>query len=317
MGRSDVLEIQYEVNGLTSMRETRVHTSQPRPHSHNEIEVMLLEQGTGIWLMGGDIVTLKPGNLFVFWSIRPHQLIKSSAKTIINWLNIPLTVFIGWQLPESFSKLLLSGQFIISPDKSWFSFDKRAFANWHRDLASPDKDRQKLALLEIESRLGRLAMETHAESNGSVTPDINPGLLNKNHFEKISQIADFVSKNFAERLTVAAIAKSIGMHPTSATKLFKKICGMNLMHYLTQHRIFHAQRLLSTTDRKILDVALDSGYQSASRFYAAFKEICGVSPQEFRKSFDLKKIPLRQKAGILRIEAPKALDETVRKMKAN
>jgi transcriptional regulator GlxA family with amidase domain len=39
-----------------------------------------------------------------------------------------------------------------------------------------------------------------------------------------------------------------------------------------------------STDMKIVDVALDSGYQSASRFYAAFKEFCGQSPQEYRQS---------------------------------
>jgi AraC-like DNA-binding protein len=314
MGQSEMLEIHYEVNGLTSMRETRVSTSQPRPHSHNEIEVMLLEKGTGIWLMGGDVVTLKPGSIFIFWAIRPHQLIKSSPKTVINWLNIPLTVFIEWQLPEVFSKLLLSGELIVSPDKSNFAFDKRAFANWHADLISTNRDRQKLALLEIEARMGRLAVEVQ-RSRGDSLPQVgSPGLLNHNHFGKISQIADYVSKNFTEPLTVADIAKSIGMHPTSATKLFKKICGMNLMHYLTQHRIFHAQRLLSSTDMKILDVALDSGYQSASRFYAAFKEFCGVSPQEFRKSFDLKKIPLKR-VGAARAEASKNSDESVKKPK--
>lgn len=314
MASSETLEIQYEVNGLSSLRETRDGTAQPRPHSHNEIEVMLIEQGTGIWLMGGDLVTLKPGSLVVFWAIRPHQLIKSSPKTVLNWLNIPLTVFIEWQLPESFSKLLLSGHLVLEPDKSCYPFDKRSFDNWHSDLKSPNRDRQKLAMLEIEARLGRLAVEFQDASAGRKEKALAPGLMNHNYFAKISQIADYVSKNFTEPLTVADIAKNIGMHPTSATKLFKKICGMNLMHYLTQHRIFHAQRLLSSTDMKILDVALESGYQSASRFYAAFKEFCGVSPQEFRKSFDLKKLPLRSDAKVLRIEKSQASGDILKKL---
>lgn len=313
MTQNPSVEIQYEVNGLSSMKEERDGTAQPRPHSHNEIEVMLLEQGSGVWLMGGDVVTLKPGSLVVFWAIRPHQIVKSSPRTVINWLNIPLTVFIEWQLPENLSKVLLGGHLVIEPDKTWFQFDKRSFDNWHRDLKSSDRDRQKLALLEIEARMGRLAVEMPAE-NGEKIRAFNPGLLNHHYFGKISQIADYVSKNFTEPLTVADIAKNIGMHPTSATKLFKKICGMNLMHYLTQHRIFHAQRLLSSTDLKILDVALESGYQSASRFYAAFKEFCGVSPQEFRKSFDLKKLPLQQKAGVLRVEKSRPPLDVLRKL---
>jgi AraC-like DNA-binding protein len=53
---------------------------------------------------------------------------------------------------------------------------------------------------------------------------------------------------------------------------------------------------------KIIDVALESGYQSASRFYAAFKEICGVSPQEYRKSVELRHMPLASKPSVLRVE---------------
>jgi AraC-like DNA-binding protein len=310
MGPSELPEIQYEVNGLSSMHEVRDGTAQPRPHSHNEIEVLLIEQGSGVWLMGGDLVTLKPGSLILFWAIRPHQLIKSSPKLVIDWLNIPLTVFIEWQLSESFTQMLLSGKVVMEPDKSWFAFDKKAFANWHLDLKSPNPDRQKLALLEIEARLGRMAVEVRGGDAQEQARDIAPVLLNHSYFGKISQIADYVSKNFTEPLTVADIAKTIGMHPTSATKLFKKVCGMNLMHYLTQHRIFHAQRLLSSTDMKILDVALESGYQSASRFYAAFKEFCGASPQEFRKSFDITKLPLQRHAGVFRTQRSRVSGDT-------
>src|SRR3954468_8776972 len=113
MAYSGTMEVQYETNGMDSLREVREATAQPRPHSHNEIEIMLLESGAGIWLMGGDIVSLKPKQLVVFWALRPHQLIKCDRKTVINWLTIPLAVFIQWQLPEHFSKLLLGGSTVL------------------------------------------------------------------------------------------------------------------------------------------------------------------------------------------------------------
>jgi AraC-like DNA-binding protein len=306
LSQSPELDIQYEVNGLQSLREIRDATTQPMAHSHNEIEVLLLERGAGTWLMGGEIVSFKPKQLIVFWAVRPHQLIKSSRNMVINCLTIPLTVFNEWQLPESISQALLAGNTLVEPDTSSFELDKRYFTSWHEDLKSADRNRQKLALLEIQARLGRLAFRI------SETPDFEhnrppaPGLLNHNYFRKISQVADYVSRHFAEPLTIPAIAKAIDMHPTSATKMFKKICGINLIHYLTQHRILHAQRLLATTDMKILDIALASGYRSASRFYAAFKEFCGVSPQEFRTSFDLRKIPLERQTGVWRVAKSRA-----------
>jgi AraC-like DNA-binding protein len=299
-------EIQYEANGLICSREIRNGTSQPMPHSHNEIEVLLLESGQGTWLMGGEVVTLKARRLVVFWALRPHQLLKSSKNTVINCLTIPLTVFNSWALPDSISQLLRSGHTVLEPDAGMFEFDRRSFGNWLDNLKSTDRQLQKLSLLEIKARLGRLAFHLEEDPIQSKALSPQPGLLNHSYFSKISKIAEIVSKRFAEPLTVPQIAAAVGMHPSSATKMFKKICGMNLIHYLTQHRILHAQRLLATGDMKILDVALASGYRSASRFYASFKEFCGVSPQDFRTSFDLRKVPLERAAGVWRIGRSRA-----------
>jgi AraC-like DNA-binding protein len=285
-------EVKYEANGLSSMKETRPGTFQQSPHSHNEIEILLIERGQGVWLMSGTNTTLKAGSLIVFWAVRPHQLIKASDNLVLHWLTMPLTVFVEWRLPEIFTKSILAGRVFLEPDKAMFPFDRRAMENWHRDLRDPDQERQRLALLEIEARLRRLAITFSDEKapRGQELP--TSGTFNHHYFDKISQIADFVSKNFSQPMPVVDIAKHINMHPASATKLFKKICGMSLMQYITQHRIFHAQRLLMSTDMKIVDVALDSGYQSASRFYAAFKDFCGLSPQEYRHSVRKPAVPV-------------------------
>jgi AraC-like DNA-binding protein len=302
MSQTQATEVQYEVNGLRSLYETRQGEPQQRPHSHNEIEVMLIEKGEGVWLMGGKLVTFQPGQLFAFWAIRPHQLVKCSKPLSVHWFTIPLTAYIEWQLPEHFNKQLLSGEVFVEPDASLREFDLRNFRNWHADLKSSDPGRQKMLLLELEARLRRLALSYQHAKAPKRANVLAAGLVNHHYFDKVSQIADYVSKNFAEPMAVVDIAKHIGMHPASATKLFKRICGMSLMNYITQHRIFHAQRLLFTTDMKIIDVALESGYQSASRFYAAFKEVCGVSPQEYRKSVELRKMPMSGGPTVLRVE---------------
>ena len=58
---------------------------------------------------------------------------------------------------------------------------------------------------------------------------------------------------------------------------------------------------LVTNHGQIIDIALESGYQSASRFYAAFKEFCGCSPQEYRQSVDMRDLPLQRKPGVWRV----------------
>jgi len=83
-------------------------------------------------------------------------------------------------------------------------------------------------------------------------------------------------------LTIETIGREVGLHPNYAMSLFRKAFGTTLIDYLTQHRVSHAQRLLATTDQKIVDVALNSGFGSISRFNDAFRRACSCSPRDYR-----------------------------------
>jgi AraC-like DNA-binding protein len=48
---------------------------------------------------------------------------------------------------------------------------------------------------------------------------------------------------------------------------------------------------------KVADVAKASGYASAMNFHAAFKKVYGVSPHQYGKSVDYRKVPLEKKGG--------------------
>ena len=295
-------DVHYETNGLRSLREVRDRTAQTQPHSHNEIEVLLLEKGAGTWLMGGDEVRLAAGQLVAFWAVRPHQIIESASGTVLHWLTIPLSVFTGWKVPQNLSKMLLGGSLVMEPDRNRFTFDLQSFQSWHKDLVSEDPQLQKLALLEIEARIGRLACSVENKKMGK---SLAQGVLNHSYFEKSAQIAEYVSRHYTEPLRVEDVAQGVGMHPATAAKIFKKVCGINLMQFLTQHRILHAQRLLVTTDMKILDIAFDSGYRSVSRFYAAFAGVCDMSPSDFRARLEAGKAPPKKKAGVWKITGKK------------
>jgi AraC-like DNA-binding protein len=296
-GMDTQLNVQYEVNGLVSFRETREASHMPVPHSHNEIEILLIEQGGGTWLMGGEKVTFKPGRLIVFWALRPHQLLKSDLHTVKNCLTVPMAVFQGWGVPDSLSQLLLAGNVLLEPDREMFDADVQAFHRWHEELRSNDPGVQKLALLEIRARLGRLGIRVQGNAGPGINRLPRLGLIDQESFHKVAQVADYVAKHFKEPITVGAIGKHIGMHPSAATRAFKKLCGITMVQYVTQHRILHAQSLLAATDMKISDVGLESGYHSGPRFHAAFREICGISPNDFREAVDFRKVPLEVKGG--------------------
>jgi AraC-like DNA-binding protein len=78
------------------------------------------------------------------------------------------------------------------------------------------------------------------------------------------------------------VAREVGLHPDYASALFRKAFGVTPSRFILQHRVSHAQRMLVTSDAKVLEVAMDSGFGSLSRFNAAFRQLCGCAPRRYR-----------------------------------
>jgi len=100
--------------------------------------------------------------------------------------------------------------------------------------------------------------------------------------EKLTEVTAFLGRNYGEELSVATVARAVRLHPKYLLALFRKSCGMTLWEYVTRLRLAHAQRLLFTTDRTVLDIAMEAGFGSASAFYHAFQKHERRSPSKFR-----------------------------------
>jgi AraC-like DNA-binding protein len=165
--------------------------------------------------------------------------------------------------------------------------DEDLFAAWEEDLRSQNAGVTKAVLLEIEARLLRLALSAQNEQPPSVTSRKSLSVVGDSGLRKVEQMACFIAQNYTERLTVDLIASVVRLHPNYAMNLFRKSFGTTLIEYVTQHRVSHAQRLLVTSSRKVVDIAIASGFGSISRFNDAFQRVCRCSPREYRKQYEL------------------------------
>jgi AraC family transcriptional regulator, melibiose operon regulatory protein len=101
---------------------------------------------------------------------------------------------------------------------------------------------------------------------------------------QMANITRFIARNYRDPLTVQTIADHAGLHAKYLMRVFKKQCGSSVWEYLTRLRVSHAQRLLITSDMKVLDVAMESGFSSVAPFYAAFAaHTRGLRPLDYRR----------------------------------
>jgi len=86
-------------------------------------------------------------------------------------------------------------------------------------------------------------------------------------------------------LDLKLVSKAAGCTPEYACALFRKREKMTLSQYLRRVRLARACRLLGTSGKNILEVALECGYSSPSHFSNIFRKSFGCSPKLYRKSF--------------------------------
>jgi AraC-like DNA-binding protein len=250
-----------------------------RPDYHNEIELNLLKHGSLTYLLRGRRVTVWSGRLTLFWALVPHQIVQYDGDAPYFVATVPLSHFLQWKLPPEFVNAIVHGEVIDEGNEAMYQGDLCRFTQWFQDANDGSQATEEIMLMEMEARLHRLAT-----SYSATWPDkATPARLDKGTSDHVEQMAVFVAANYQQQLLVKDIADSVGLHPDYATSLFQRAFGMSLYEYLLDHRISHAQRMLATSVEKIASIAFDSGFNSNSRFNAAFKQTCNCTPSEFRK----------------------------------
>lgn len=245
------------------------------PHTHPDIEVNFLFEGGFSYLHGGAVVPIEAGTFAVLWGGVPHQTLPPGINGEGVWMTLPLGWVLQWQLPRELSDRLLRGEIIAGPPDP---ADRPLLERWLADSASGDPARRRVLQLEMEARFHRLALSMPARqlAAGRVAGDAGVG--------QIARVTRFIAQHYREPLTVQAIADNAKLHPKYLMRLFKKQSGASVWEYLTRLRVSHAQRLLITTDLKVLDVAMESGFSSVAPFYAAFAaHTPGLRPLDYRR----------------------------------
>jgi AraC-like DNA-binding protein len=213
------------------------------------------------------------GSLSVFWAAMPHQIVEVLPKTEFMFLHVPLSTLLRYNLGSTFVRKVLAGEVVVDPQSP--AWDAELTRRWVADASGSDPTAWRTCELEVEARLRRLAWKRQQKTA--------PRFAENKAQKQVEAITAFLAENYRDDISTADIGRAIGLHPNYAMTLFRRECGMSIWQYLIRLRLAHAQLMLLTSDKTVLAIALESGFGSLARFYAAFTRECSTSPGEFRK----------------------------------
>lgn len=106
--------------------------------------------------------------------------------------------------------------------------------------------------------------------------------------ETLNRVLAYIEQHMAEPLGATALARVVSVSSFYLQRSFAAVTGTPLMEYVRSRRLSEAGRMLRRGER-VLDVALDSGYDTPESFRKAFVRFHGVTPSAARQQG----VPLR------------------------
>lgn len=98
----------------------------------------------------------------------------------------------------------------------------------------------------------------------------------------VKNLKSHLAKQYKNAVSLTALAKLYRKNEKYLGRLFLRETGVSFKQYLIALRLKNAETLLRTSDMTVLEIALDSGFESISYFNRLFSARHGVSPSKYR-----------------------------------
>ncbi len=97
------------------------------------------------------------------------------------------------------------------------------------------------------------------------------------------KVLSYVCSNYRSNITLDVLEKELGVSKFSVSRFFSSVVKIPFTKYVSLLRIDYAKNLLETTEKSILEIAMDSGFGSLRNFNRIFKELEKTTPKKYGK----------------------------------
>ena len=102
--------------------------------------------------------------------------------------------------------------------------------------------------------------------------------------EAVQRMQDYISKNIYSEITLADLSRASMYSPWYSYRIFKKLLKITPADYIRRLRLSKTALRLRDENVKVIDLALDAGYESAEGYQRAFYNEFGCNPSEYAKN---------------------------------
>ncbi|NEO26694.1 MAG: helix-turn-helix transcriptional regulator [Kamptonema sp. SIO4C4] len=282
-----------------ALQQTATRDSSPLSHQRQPWEIIRVQQ---IQSPPGEATCYyeEEHTLFLGLSPRPTRLLFQCDKTHTGWYGqgdmaitpAKTSLFARWESEDNYLQIRLKDRFLQSVMQETFEKDAKQL-ELVPEFQIRNSQIEAVGMMLFTELQGQSGNRLYVDSLAHVLavnllrhhalvkpklPTYEGGLPPR----QLRAVLDYIDTYLHQEIQLAQLAGLLDMSQFHFSRLFKQSLGLSPYQYLLQQRVERAKQLLKTTDRLIVDIALECGFNSHSHLSKQFRQFTGMTPKAYR-----------------------------------
>ena len=239
----------------------------PRPHWHEHLELIYIDDGSFTISSGGQSYDVAPGDLVIINCNEVHYFANRHSGRY-------MTVIINPKFFEDvdFKNILLKPY--IKADSHTANCIKEIFREKEQQLPGYDMKIKSLTYELIAQLVRNHTAEKLSETDA---------LARNKKITRITRILHYISLHYSTDISTSELAREFNFSEHYFCHFFKEHTGQSPVSYINRYRVQKASVMLRNTDYTIADIASATGFDDTNYFSRIFKKYMGQSPSTYKK----------------------------------
>lgn len=109
-------------------------------------------------------------------------------------------------------------------------------------------------------------------------------IFNEKEQQLVSDVIKYIYDNYTKELTINDVTEKFNITDTKLNKILMSYSGKRFIEFLNALKIDKACEMLLTTDKSVIDISFELGFNTVKTFNNNFSKLKNMSPTDFRKT---------------------------------